>query len=104
MFSKIIWFVLAGLVVSSVGGSANYSRLSPQEAEEKAAIVEEQLAENGIEFDGVVYWTSYGKAYHLDADCTALRDVPQSNLYSGTLEEAFEAGHTDPCDFCALIE
>lgn len=25
-----------------------------------------------------------------------------SKVYQGTIEEAFEANRTDPCDFCAL--
>ena len=45
-----------------------------------------------------VYYTPFGKSYHLDPDCRALKN--SSNIYVGTIEEALEAGRHDPCDFC----
>ena len=47
-----------------------------------------------------VYWTRFGKSYHLDPNCHTL--MRSSKVYQGTIEEAFEANRTDPCDFCAL--
>ena len=52
--------------------------------------------------DGTVYWTAFGKSYHLDPDCHTLSR--SSTIYSGTIEEAFAANRNDPCDFCALEE
>ena len=49
---------------------------------------------------GSVYWTRFGKSYHLDPNCHTL--MRSSKVYQGTIEEAFEANRTDPCDFCAL--
>ena len=49
---------------------------------------------------GSVYWTRFGKSYHLDPDCQTLQN--SAVVYQGTIEEAFEANRTDPCDFCAL--
>lgn len=49
---------------------------------------------------GTVYWTRFGKSYHLDPNCHTL--MRSSKVYRGTIEEAFEANRTDPCDFCAL--
>lgn len=49
---------------------------------------------------GTVYWTRFGKSYHLDPDCRTLQN--SATIYQGTIEEAFEANRTDPCDFCAL--
>lgn len=49
---------------------------------------------------GTVYWTQFGKSYHLDPNCHTL--MRSSKVYQGTIEEAFEANRTDPCDFCAL--
>ena len=49
---------------------------------------------------GSVYWTRFGKSYHLDPNCHTL--MRSSKVYRGTIEEAFEANRTDPCDFCAL--
>ena len=48
---------------------------------------------------GSVYWTRFGKSYHLDPDCQTLQN--SAVVYQGTIEEAFEANRTDPCDFCA---
>lgn len=50
--------------------------------------------------NGSVYWTQFGKSYHLDPNCHTL--MRSSKVYQGTIEEAFEANRTDPCDFCAL--
>lgn len=49
---------------------------------------------------GTVYWTRFGKSYHLDPNCHTL--MRSSKVYRGTIEKAFEANRTDPCDFCAL--
>ena len=49
--------------------------------------------------NGSVYWTQFGKSYHLDPNCHTL--MRSSKVYQGTIEEAFEANRTDPCDFCA---
>ena len=48
---------------------------------------------------GSVYWTRFGKSLHLDPDCQTLQN--SAVVYQGTIEEAFEANRTDPCDFCA---
>ncbi|MEX1306939.1 MAG: hypothetical protein AB1Z19_00270, partial [Eubacteriales bacterium] len=101
---NIIAAVLTLLFLGTVSSSIDYNPPSPDEAEAKAAAVKEQLAEEGIEYDGVVYWTTYGKSYHLDRDCFTLNRTTEENLRYGTLEEAFAAGRTDPCDFCALPE
>ncbi len=52
--------------------------------------------------DGTVYWTAFGKSYHLDPDCHTLKN--SATIYSGTVEEAFAASRNDPCDYCALEE
>jgi len=52
--------------------------------------------------DGLVYWTAFGKSYHIDPDCHTIRN--SATKESGTIEEAFEAKRNDPCDFCALEE
>ena len=49
--------------------------------------------------NGSVYWTQFGKSYHLDPNCHTL--MRSSKVYQGTIEKAFEANRTDPCDFCA---
>lgn len=52
--------------------------------------------------DGIVYWTQFGKRYHLDEDCQSLRN--SATLYKGTVEQAFEAKRGKPCSFCASEE
>lgn len=66
----------------------------PVSSEEKAAAEADAAAEN----DGIVYWTTFGKCYHYDQDCQALKN--SSTLYEGTIEEAFEANRAKPCSFC----
>lgn len=50
--------------------------------------------------DGTVYWTTFGKSYHLNQDCQTLKN--SATLYSGTIDDAFAASRNDPCDYCAL--
>ncbi len=45
-----------------------------------------------------VYWTRYGKSYHLDPECSSLSR--SSELFAGTIQQAIEANRNDPCDFC----
>ncbi len=52
--------------------------------------------------DGNVYWTQFGKCYHLNEDCQALKN--SATLYKGTVEQAFEANRSKPCSFCASEE
>ncbi len=68
-------------------------------------VSQEQLAEakqdvSEITTDGTVYWTQFGKSYHCDPDCHTIAN--SKNVYYGTIEEAFEAKRSDPCDYCAL--
>ncbi len=91
---KILLIVTGVLVLGSVGASIDYN--PPTEADVLAA--EEEAAAQG-DFDGTVYWTMFGKSYHLDPECFTLSR--STTLFEGTIEEAFEHGKTDPCDFCA---
>ena len=45
-----------------------------------------------------VYYTQWGKSYHLNPDCQALKR--SSLIFEGTIEDALNAGRNDPCDFC----
>ena len=49
--------------------------------------------------EGIVYWTTYGKSYHLDENCHTLKRSITTK-HEGSIEEAFEANRHDPCDFC----
>ncbi len=97
---KTIAVIAAVLFLGSVGASIDYNPPSAEDLEkaETAAVLEDP------DFDGTVYWTRFGKSYHLDPDCFTLSRTKPENLFSGTLEEAFAANRTDPCDFCALSD
>lgn len=45
------------------------------------------------------YWTPKGKSYHFSSGCRTLSR--SKTIYSGTLQEARDAGKTDPCNVCA---
>lgn len=95
---KIIVTIAALLLVGSVGASIDYNPPTP----ESVAAAEADALAHDPDFDGTVYWTLYGKSYHLDVDCHTLAN--SEVLISGTLEEALDADRSDPCDFCALNE
>ena len=78
----------------SILPSIDYSPPTP--ATVQAA--EEAAAGQG-DFDGVVYWTQYGRSYHLDTECRTLAN--SEILFEGDMDGAFEANRKDPCDICA---
>lgn len=45
-----------------------------------------------------VYYTPKGKSYHFDSNCRTLSR--SKTILSGTLSEAINSGHADPCDVC----
>ena len=57
--------------------------------------------EGGLLAD-TVYWTQFGKSYHLDPDCHTL--LRSKTIYEGSVDESYDANRTDPCDFCAIDE
>lgn len=85
---KIVTAVAGVALVIAILFSIDWNPTSEKDLEE---------AQAGIG-DGTVYWTMFGKSYHEDENCQAIRN--SANVYSGTIEEAFEANRNDPCDFC----
>ncbi len=85
------------VVALIVAGAASYDwdPVSQEDLEAQRAALEEE----GVAADGSVYWTPFGKVYHLDPDCQALTN--SATLVTGTLDEAFEAKRVDLCKFCA---
>ncbi len=60
---------------------------------------EEEMTQTITEYSGdTVYYTRFGKSYHLNPDCQALQN--SSIVFEGTIQEALDAGRHDPCDFC----
>lgn len=47
---------------------------------------------------GTVYWTPNGEKYHSTSNCVSLKR--SSSINSGTLEEAINSGHNEPCKLC----
>lgn len=92
---KIVTIVAAVLLVIASLFAIDYNPVSSEELAEA-----QQLA--GTLNDGTAYWTQFGKSYHLNSNCQTL--MRSSTVYQGTIEEAFEANRTDPCDFCALAQ
>lgn len=49
-----------------------------------------------------VYWTKYGKSYHLYSDCSYINTDRTEEIFEGTVAQAKEMKHiTDLCDLCA---
>lgn len=92
---QVIAIIAAALFLGSTAASVDYNPPTPESV--AAAEAEAQAVDS--DFDGTVYWTRWGKSYHLDPDCRALSR--SAELISGTLEEAFDYKRNDPCDFCA---
>lgn len=92
----ILIALLAVLLVGAGAASTDFQQ--PNDAE--VAQLQEAAA-MADDYTGTVYWTRYGKSYHFDPECQALSRTSPENLFSGTLQDAFDANRWDPCDFCA---
>ena len=90
---------IVAIIALLIAGVAGYD-WNPVSEEDFARGTETAMAEYG-DGSGQCYWTRYGKSYHLSKDCQTLTRTTESNLFSGSVEEAYEARRTDPCDFCA---
>lgn len=95
---KMKKIIAAIAAVAFLGSSAASIDYNPPTAE-SVALAEAEAAAADADFDGNVYWTRWGKSYHLDPDCHTL--LRSAELITGTMEEAFEHKRNDPCDFCA---
>ncbi len=73
-----------------ISGLASYD-WNPISAEQRDAME--------LEYQGTtVYYTTFGKKYHIDQDCPTI--INSSNVYYGTIDEAIDAGRTAPCKVC----
>lgn len=74
---------------------------NPEDLPDEEPTNEESTEEGTInrEHDGVYYWTESGAKYHKWADCGHLKN--STNILSGTLEEAIDAGKEGLCSSCA---
>jgi hypothetical protein len=49
--------------------------------------------------DITAYWTTFGRVYHLNPNCQAIKN--SATIYSGSLADAFAAKRSRECEFCA---
>ncbi|MBO4679916.1 MAG: hypothetical protein J5626_09610 [Lachnospiraceae bacterium] len=82
--------VVVGCIALAIGALASYD-WNPVSLEEKEAAVQT--------IEGDVYWTKYGKVYHIDTDCPHLNNSDE--LFSGDVETAIENNKTRLCKDCA---
>lgn len=83
--------VVAAVVALVIGGltSVDYNPVS-----------EEQLASAQQYVEGTVYYTQFGKCYHIDQDCSALNN--SDTLYEcEDVDQAIANNRTKLCSFCA---
>lgn len=90
---KIVTVIAAVAIVIAAVCSIDFNPVSLEDMQAEAT--------KSSDFSGEVYWTRFGKSYHFNDECQTLQNTKSENFFAGTLEEAFEAGRTDPCDFCA---
>lgn len=91
--TKKIGAIAAAICLAiGMGTSIDYHPVSAEDLAE----AEETAIELGT---GTVYWTPFGHVYHLNPDCQAI--VNSSDIYTGDVQAAFEAGRTRACKFCA---
>jgi len=91
---KIVSIIAAVALVIAGGASYDFNPVSQEDQEAMRA-----EAMQNMDADGDVFWTPFGKSYHMDENCQSLQR--SATLINGTLDEAFEAKRFDPCDFCA---
>lgn len=92
---KIATVVAAVALVAAIGLGIDFN--PPTKADE----VKAQTNSTALG-DGTAYWTRWGKSYHFDPDCFTLQN--SAEIFEGTVEQAFAANRSDPCNFCALPE
>ncbi len=89
---------IVAIVVAVIASAASID-WNPVSAEDLAQ-AQSDAAEYTV--DGNVYWTQFGKCYHLTEECGSLAN--SATLYKGTVDQAFEAKRSKPCSFCASEE
>lgn len=89
---KIVSVIAAIAMVAAIGLSVDYNPVSSED-------LEQAQQDSTVLGTGTAYWTQWGRSYHFDPDCRTL--LNSATIYSGTVDEAFAAHRSDPCDFCA---
>lgn len=81
---------IVAVIALLIGGLFSYD-WNPISAEEKQEAISEY---SGVD----VYWTTFGKVYHLSEDCSHLNRSDE--LTVGSVEQAIEANKTRVCKTC----
>jgi len=87
--------IFLALFVGATATSVDYKQPSEEEVQQ---LQQEAIDANA---EGEVYWTRYGKSYHFDGECHTLARSNPDNLFTGSLEDAFNSNRWDPCDYCS---
>jgi hypothetical protein len=87
---------IAGIIMMLIAGTTSYD-WNPVSLEDSLSEAAAQVESIGIET--TVYWTRFGKKYHLDTNCSSLSR--SASLFSGTMGEAISAKRPELCSFCA---
>jgi len=92
--TKTIAIIVAAIALAIGGGtSADFNPVSSEDLQ--------AMQQNAIELgDGTVYWTEYGTVYHLNPNCSHIRN--SATIYQGDAAAAYEHGLTRPCKHCAM--
>ena len=94
---KILSIIAAVAMLLSVGTSIDYNPVSAED------LAQAQSDAYEYSIDGATaYYTTFGKCYHFNPDCHTI--INSNPVYTGTIEEAFEANRTKPCSYCAVAE
>lgn len=89
---KTLAIVASVLFVGATGASVDWNPVTVEDVQQAQAAAEQSGT------DGTVYWTRFGKVYHLDEGCQAFSNSEE--LIAGSVEEAFEANKHALCKFC----
>lgn len=93
--TKQICSIVAGVaLVVAVGSGIDYHPTTQEDkdaAEAGAAVLSD---------DGLAYWTPFGEVYHFNPDCQYIKN--SGTIYSGTIQDALDAGRTRACSGCAV--
>ncbi len=81
--------IVAAIIALLIGGLASYD-FNP--------VSQEGKTEAEAVIGDTVYWTQFGKVYHLDKDC---QHIVKSDYYEGTVTEAIESNRERLCKTCA---
>ena len=88
----------AVVVINTLKADKAEAERQAEEARKLAELEEQRSTEENTGY-GIVYWTPKGKSYHSRESCPTLSR--SKTILSGSVSEAKNSGHGDPCNICA---